>query len=42
MVEPVEVYACDIELTGFTKQDGKFVSLYSHYTGTVTCCALQL
>ena len=27
MVEPVEVYACDIELTGLSKQEGKFVSI---------------
>ena len=26
MVEPVEVYACDMELTGLSKQEGKFVS----------------
>lgn len=26
MVQPVEVYACDIELTGLSKQEGKFVS----------------
>ena len=45
MVEPVEVYACDIELTGLSKQEGKFVSiLYTKPVGkwTHTCLGLLL